>query len=283
MNKVNILSIVFAGICAFSACTDDKDPVINDLKDSEGNNISFTLNAPNNSSYTLMPENASSIIDIFTCEQPDYGFAAGVTYTVQVCEGGTEFEKFESLPTTGSGEKVLIKTFELNDAMNNLGMVNPTVAYNVDFRLKAFINDSVPELYSNTVNMAITPYSGARTQVYFVGDIFDNGWNNNDPSMRMGVDRSTFRDAAGEINPNSDVSFPGYGVTMNEVASYIGCLQVGQLDELLEKQRQNAFDWQVVLPDKMPGLCFLDTENINPNYWVFGILAKDKAATFERF
>ena len=58
MNKVNILSIVFAGICAFSACTDDKDPVINDLKDSEGNNISFTLNAPNNSSYTLMPENA---------------------------------------------------------------------------------------------------------------------------------------------------------------------------------------------------------------------------------
>ena len=36
MNKVNILSIVFAGICAFSACTDDKDPVINDLKDSEG-------------------------------------------------------------------------------------------------------------------------------------------------------------------------------------------------------------------------------------------------------
>lgn len=41
MNKVNILSIVFAGICAFSACTDDKDPVINDLKDSEGNNISL--------------------------------------------------------------------------------------------------------------------------------------------------------------------------------------------------------------------------------------------------
>ena len=58
---------------------------------------------------------------------------------------------------------------------------------------------------------------------------------------------------------------------------------VGQLDELLEKQRQNAFDWQVVLSDKMPGLCFLDTENINPNYWVFGILAKDKAATLKDF
>ena len=55
------------------------------------------------------------------------------------------------------------------------------------------------------------------------------------------------------------------------------------MDELLEKQRQNAFDWQVVLSDKMPGLCFLDTENINPNYWVFGILAKDKAATLKDF
>ena len=140
---------MFAGICAFSACTDDKDPVINDLKDSEGNNISFTLNAPNNSSYTLMPENASSIIDIFTCEQPDYGFAAGVTYTVQVCEGGTEFEKFESLPTTGSGEKVLIKTFELNDAMNNLGMVNPTVAYNVTSVLKHLLTTVFPNLFEH--------------------------------------------------------------------------------------------------------------------------------------
>ena len=91
-----------------------------------------------------MPENASSIIDIFTCEQPDYGFAAGVTYTVQVCEGGTEFEKFESLPTTGSGEKVLIKTFELNDAMNNLGMVNPTVAYNVTSVLKHLLTTVFP-------------------------------------------------------------------------------------------------------------------------------------------
>ena len=64
MNKVNILSIVFAGICAFSACTDDKDPVINDLKDSEGNNISFTLNAPNNSSYTLMPVVSSIFLPV---------------------------------------------------------------------------------------------------------------------------------------------------------------------------------------------------------------------------
>ena len=54
MNKVNILSIVFAGICAFSACTDDKDPVINDLKDSEGNNISFTLNAPNTNLWLVL-------------------------------------------------------------------------------------------------------------------------------------------------------------------------------------------------------------------------------------
>ena len=54
MNKVNILSIVFAGICAFSACTDDKDPVINDLKDSEGTNISCTLNTPHNRTYTII-------------------------------------------------------------------------------------------------------------------------------------------------------------------------------------------------------------------------------------
>lgn len=183
MKKINRLFLFLTGLCLLGACTEDKDPVINDLTDGEGNLASFTLYAPNNSSYVLIPENANNIIDIFTCKQPDYGFPAGVTYTVQVCEGGNEFQKYESLTTTGHGEEVLIKTFELNDAMNNLGMANSGKSYNVDFRLKAFVNDSVPELYSNTVSMTLTPYSSSRTRVYFVGDIFGNGWNNNDPSM----------------------------------------------------------------------------------------------------
>lgn len=188
MKKNKIISLLTAGLCVLSACSEDKDPVIKDLHDTEGNNISFVLNAPNNSSYTLIAENANNIIDIFTCEQPDYGFAAGVTYTVDVCKGSAEFSDFKSLPTTGHGEQVQIKTFELNDAMSALGMSNSAIPYNVDFRLRAFINDSVPVLASNTVSMVVTPYSGARTPVYFVGNIFNNNWNNNDPTMRIFAD-----------------------------------------------------------------------------------------------
>ncbi len=188
MKKFNILLFSVVGLLAFSACTDNQDPVINSLKDSDNNAISFVLNAPSNSSYTLIADNANSIIDIFTCEQPNYGFSAAVTYTVQVCKGNNEFVDLKELATKVSGERIPIKTFELNDAMNALGMANSTQAYDVDFRLKALINDSVQSLYSNTVSMTVTPYSGARTKVYFVGSIFNNGWNNNDLTMRLFAD-----------------------------------------------------------------------------------------------
>jgi hypothetical protein len=188
MKKFNILLLFVTGLLAFSACTDSMDPVINSMKDSDNKAISFVLNTPSNSSYTLIAENANSIIDIFTCEQPNYGFPAAVTYTVQVCKGNNEFKDFQALATKVQGEKIPIKTFELNDAMNALKMSNSKVAYTVDFRLKAFINDSVPVLYSNTVSMTVTPYSGARTPMYFVGNIFNNGWNNNDLTMRIFAD-----------------------------------------------------------------------------------------------
>ena len=48
-------------------------------------------------------------------------------------------------------------------------------------------------------------------------------------------------------------------------------------------KRQTRLIGSLFCQDKMPGLCFLDTENINPTYWVFGILAKDKAATLKDF
>lgn len=188
MKKINMLLLFVTGLLAFSACTDSMDPVINSMKDSENKAVSFVLNTPSNSSYTLIPENANSIIDVFTCKQPNYGFSAAVTYTVQVCMGNNGFVDFKDLATKVQGEKIPIKTFELNDAMNALKMANSKVAYSVDFRLKAFINDSVPALYSNTVSMTVTPYSGARTQVFFVGKIFNNGWNNNDLTMRIFAD-----------------------------------------------------------------------------------------------
>lgn len=99
----------------------------------------------------------------------------------------------------------------------------------------------------------------------------------------LGVDRTTFRDAMGEINPASDVPMHGYGVTMNEVSSYIGYCQMQVLPELFARQRANAKAWHEIVVSEYPDLQLLDTNDITPSYWVFGVLSDDKLKTLNHF
>lgn len=87
-----------------------------------------------------------------------------------------------------------------------------------------------------------------------------------------GIDRTLFRDSYGEISPNCDISLPGYGGTMSEVSSYIGCAQFDALPVLLSKQKKNAERWNNELDLKK-----LDSRGyIEPNYWIYGVLSDNK-------
>jgi dTDP-4-amino-4,6-dideoxygalactose transaminase len=99
----------------------------------------------------------------------------------------------------------------------------------------------------------------------------------------LGVDRTTFRDALGEINPESDVSIHGYGVTMNEVSSYIGYCQMLDLLELFARQRRNAVYWNEKINCDYPCIKTLDITGIEPNYWVFGLLSDRKMEMLNYF
>jgi degT/dnrJ/eryC1/strS aminotransferase len=63
------------------------------------------------------------------------------------------------------------------------------------------------------------------------------------------------------------------GVTMNEVSSYIGCMQMRHIDSLLAIQRRNAQKWRSELTEE-PFFQSLGRSETEPNYWVFGLLAK---------
>lgn len=99
-----------------------------------------------------------------------------------------------------------------------------------------------------------------------------------------GINRKTFRDELGEISPLSDITMPGFGVTMNEINSYIGCLQLNKIDELLSWQHSNAQQWKNKLLGEFHNYKLLDTipEKL-PNYWVFGILAANKIDAIKYF
>jgi dTDP-4-amino-4,6-dideoxygalactose transaminase len=95
-----------------------------------------------------------------------------------------------------------------------------------------------------------------------------------------GIDRPRFRDELKEISPLCDIALPGYGATPSEINSYVGFRQMESITGLLEAQQEQARKWEELLlregekpVDIVPGT--------KPNYWVFGVLAKQKKSFLE--
>ena len=99
----------------------------------------------------------------------------------------------------------------------------------------------------------------------------------------LGINRSIFRDANGEISKDCDIAIPSVNATPSDVNSYIGCCQMEHIDELLQKQAANAKQWENRLFD-MPSLIdFIHRDGTDPNYWVCGILSSNKEADMKMF
>lgn len=97
-----------------------------------------------------------------------------------------------------------------------------------------------------------------------------------------GIDRSKFRDDIGEISLHCDISEIGYSATMSNVNGYIGLRQMEHIDELLSIQRKNAS----ILKERLSSdgdIKAINADGSNPNYWVFGVLAREKRKTILKY
>jgi dTDP-4-amino-4,6-dideoxygalactose transaminase len=100
----------------------------------------------------------------------------------------------------------------------------------------------------------------------------------------LGIQRDIFRDKNNEISSSCDIKLPGYAASMNEISSYIGWLQMDEIDTLLTKQRNNAKQWDLWLENNIKGTQRLNIHaNVFPNYWVYGFLSKNKLKTLLSF
>ncbi len=97
-----------------------------------------------------------------------------------------------------------------------------------------------------------------------------------------GIDRSIFRDKFGEISPQCDIYLQGYSATLSNVNAYIGTQQFKTLQYRLNKQHENADRWKKILHE-YGNYKILESPNGEPNYWVFGILAKNKMECIKKF
>ena len=98
-----------------------------------------------------------------------------------------------------------------------------------------------------------------------------------------GIDRSKFRTADGEINPDCDVQLEGYGGLMSELNSFIGTKQMLNIEQLLKVQQQNAIKWQVKLENNTQIIPLSVVRNCVPNFWVFGTLSANCKETIAYF
>ncbi len=98
-----------------------------------------------------------------------------------------------------------------------------------------------------------------------------------------GIDRKNFRDKRGEISPDCDIKVEGFGALLPEINSIIGLNQITELDRLLNVQRENAIEWTNQLQNNSDLRPLEITNGANPNFWVFGLLAKDKGKALDLF
>ncbi len=98
-----------------------------------------------------------------------------------------------------------------------------------------------------------------------------------------GIDRTNFRTADGEINPDCDIQLEGYGGLMSELNSFIGTKQMLEIESLLNIQAKNALKWQNELQNSKDIKSLQINKNTNPNYWVFGTLSENSKETIAYF
>lgn len=97
-----------------------------------------------------------------------------------------------------------------------------------------------------------------------------------------GINRLEFRDKLGEINIKCDIKELGFSAMMNDVNGYIGTQQMENVENLLKLHRENAKNWNKFLKNNNEYISIKCKEG-NPNYWVYGVLTKNKIETIEKF
>ena len=165
--KLTYLTALFA---LFYSCDDVERVYYND-----GAETVLTLSDDN---LVLNEENAANEILTLPWTQPDFGFSAAALYSVQIDVQGRDFSNPQIISVGGAFDKTFTVE-ELNAKLLSLSMV-PNDEGVASFRIKATLSE-YQEIYSNTVNISVTPYSSLldlSTSLGVVGSATPGGWGN---------------------------------------------------------------------------------------------------------
>lgn len=100
----------------------------------------------------------------------------------------------------------------------------------------------------------------------------------------LGIERSIFRNKRGEISKDCDISTIGFAATINEINAYVAYQQMGELNNLLAKQQENANKWQdFVTKESLNCRALKIVDQSKPVYWAMGLLSDDRDGLIDYF
>ena len=142
------------------------------------NDAAETVLSLSDNDLVLNEENAANEILTLTWTEPDFGFGAAALYSVQIDVQGGDFSNPQIISVGGSFDKTFTVE-ELNAKLLSLSML-PNEEGVASFRIKATLSE-YQEIYSNIVNLSVTPYSSLldlSTSLGVVGSATPGGWGN---------------------------------------------------------------------------------------------------------
>ena len=152
MKKLILSTIAIFGLLIFTSCEDSVGPNVNTNEDSP------TLTShQGGESFVLSEENADENLMTLKWEEPDFGFAAAITYFVEIDPDGSDFENAATLVETNR-DSVTLTVGEVNTRLIAAG-VPSGVQSEVNMRIRAHVNDDVEDRISETFMFAFTPYT----------------------------------------------------------------------------------------------------------------------------
>ena len=183
MKKLNIFLACLVGLMTFAACESDRDDNPTLVQPADG---SFVLNTPAFAGNTYDLEYSKSLE--LSCSQPDYGFTAATTYSVEVSLDES-FASSEVLSTVYTTARMNVDASEFAVAATNLavaeGMTEDMFPYvgNVYVRVNAKLQEGLGEITSNIIELpnvkfyfALPPVKKP-TELFLIGGFCDWNWD----------------------------------------------------------------------------------------------------------
>ena len=154
--------IMMLAIFAVSCNVDD----VEDRPVAVGKN-EHVLSAPEEGNdYVLNPDNMEGLAERFVWTASDFGQGVIPNYDVEIDFAGENFDTPVVIGSTSGSLQLAVSNNVLNNAVLALG-ATPFEVANFEVRIKAYVGTSV--LYSNVVEMIITPYTTETPKLWMPG------------------------------------------------------------------------------------------------------------------